>query len=253
MTLLQVHVPASPGAYENAGATAPWARRVMDLALAGTGLLVLSPIMALVGLAIWVESGRPIFFSQVRLGKGGRHFRIYKFRKFHKDNGAAGRAVTVKGDCRMTRLGRILERTKLDELPQLWNIFKGDMSVVGPRPESLDLVDCFTGPYVKVLDHKPGIFGPNQVLFRDEAELYPDRFDPEQFYRDILFPLKASIDIACFHYRTVLSDIRWIIRGVLAVFGLGSLPRELFYAVGRLDEHELAKLRLLAQSRLHLF
>jgi lipopolysaccharide/colanic/teichoic acid biosynthesis glycosyltransferase len=253
MTLLQVHASARLTAHQTPNGTALWARRIMDLVLAGTGLLVLSPIMALVALAIWIESGRPIFFSQVRLGKGGRHFRIYKFRKFHKDNGTAGRRVTVKNDCRMTRPGKVLERTKLDELPQLWNILKGDMSVVGPRPESLELSDCFTGVYERVLDHKPGIFGPNQVLFRDEGCLYPDGSDPEQFYRDVLFPLKASIDLACFHYRTVLSDIRWIIRGVLAVFGLGSVPRELFHAVGRLDERDLTKLRLLAQSRLRSF
>jgi lipopolysaccharide/colanic/teichoic acid biosynthesis glycosyltransferase len=201
-----------------------WTRRFLDLIIACTGLVVLGPIMMLVALAIWADSGRPIFFSQVRVGQMGRHFRMYKFRKFHKDCGRVDCPVTIQSDRRMTRLGSVLAKTKLDELPQLWNILKGEMSVVGPRPESLDLEDCFVGFYRRVLDHKPGIFGPNQVFFRDEASLYRDASDPEELYREVLFPLKARIDLAYFSHRTILSDIGWIIFGALAVFGLRSVP-----------------------------
>ena len=206
-------------------------RRLLDLIIACTGLVILAPIMMLVAIAIWADCGRPIFFSQVRVGQMGRHFRMYKFRKFHKDCDTIDCPVTIKNDRRMTRLGRRLARTKLDELPQLWNVLKGDMSVVGPRPESLDLADCFVGFSRRVLDHKPGIFGPNQVFFRDEASLYRDTSDPEKLYREALFPLKARIDLAYFPQRTILSDIGWIIFGVLAVFGLRSVPATKFNAM----------------------
>jgi len=199
------------------------ARRALDIVMASVGLLVLCPCMVLIALAIWLESGRPILFSQIRLGQSGQHFRIYKFRKFHRECGA-GCGVTVSHDARFTGLGRFLGATKLDELPQLWNILRGDMSTVGPRPESLSLADCFTRDYRRVLEHKPGIFGPNQFYFRDEGSLYPEACDPEQFYREVLFPLKAEIDLAYFPHRTLGADIGWIIRGVLVVFGYHPVP-----------------------------
>jgi lipopolysaccharide/colanic/teichoic acid biosynthesis glycosyltransferase len=195
-------------------------RRIFDVIAAGTGLVFGSPIFLLVALAIWIDDGRPLIFSQERLGQFGRRFRIYKFRKFRKEVGTTGCALTVEGDQRMTRLGHLLERTKLDELPQLWNILKGDMSVVGPRPESLAFADCFTRAYRRILDHRPGIFGPNQVLFRNEGRIYPANQDPERFYREVLFPLKADKDLAYFAQRTIGSDIGWIIRGLLTVIGL---------------------------------
>jgi lipopolysaccharide/colanic/teichoic acid biosynthesis glycosyltransferase len=169
-------------------------------------------------LAICIETGRPIFYSQTRIGRGGGRFRIHKFRKFYKDIGT-GSPLTVDHDPRMTPLGRFLALTKLDELPQLWNVVLGDMSIVGPRPECVDFVDCFTGSYLKVLDHAPGIFGPSQFAFRDERSLYPTNADPIQFYRRVLFPMKASIDLAYFPNRTFVSDITWVIRGVFAVIG----------------------------------
>jgi lipopolysaccharide/colanic/teichoic acid biosynthesis glycosyltransferase len=195
------------------------ARRLLDVTISLVGLIALAPIILCIAFAIVIESGTPVFFSQIRLGAGGRHFRILKFRKFHKTGSIDGRPVTLMNDGRMTALGRFLCKTKLDELPQLWNILKGDMSVVGPRPESLQLSDCFVGRYLKVLDHKPGIFGPNQVIFVNECCLYPESTDPQRFYREVLFPLKAGVDLAYFPYRTALSDLAWIARGVLATLG----------------------------------
>lgn len=200
--------------------------RVIDVTVAVAGLVVSAPIMLLIVAAIFVESGRPIFFSQIRLGGGGRQFRMYKFDKFDEDAPSAGHALTLENDPRLTRVGRVLARTKLDELPQFWNVLKGDMSVVGPRPESLAFRDCFQGPYRAVLDYKPGIFGPSQVLFRDEAVFYRGRPDPEQFYRRVLFPLKASIDLAYFTQRNLAQDLLWVVRGALAVFGWSSLTAE---------------------------
>ncbi|SRR5579871_229993 len=197
-------------------------RRVLDVVIAIIGLALLAPVMMLVCIAIWLDSGGPIFFSQVRLGQSGKGFRIYKFRKFHRESGATGCGVTIKDDRRMTRLGRFLTRTKLDELPQLWNVIKGDMTIVGPRPESAIFKDCVTCEYLSVLEHKPGIFGPNQCYFRNEGALYPEGADPERFYREVLFPLKARIDFAYFSHRTTWTDIGWVIRGLLAVCGVQS-------------------------------
>jgi len=200
------------------------ANRILDLIVAVGLLIVLAPFMLLLAVAVWGESGRPIFFSQVRLGRGGRLFRVIKFRKFHHNKGLDGPAVTVQNDGRMTRVGKLLARTKFDELPQLWNIVKGEMSIVGPRPETLEFADCYDGSFCRVLQYKPGIFGPNQVIFRYESLLYPESCDPHYFYRAILFPLKARIDLAYFPNRSVFLDLVWIVRGVWAVLGFSSLP-----------------------------
>jgi lipopolysaccharide/colanic/teichoic acid biosynthesis glycosyltransferase len=195
------------------------ASRILDLTVATIGIVALSPVIALICLAILIEDGRPIFFSQTRLGLKGKHFKIYKFRKFYKTIGAT-LPLTMKHDSRMTRLGRFLARTKLDELPQFWNVLKGDMSFVGPRPESTDFEDCYTDVYQKVLDYKPGIFGPSQVALRDECSLYPADADPVQFYRETLFRQKALNDLAYYPHRTISSDIKWILIGFLVVAGM---------------------------------
>ena len=199
-------------------------RRILDVAFAACALAFFSLLMALVALAVYLESGGPVLFSQTRLGRSGQPFRLHKFRKFPRDAGRGGPAVTVRGDARMTAVGRILERTKLDELPQLWNILAGEMSVVGPRPESLAFAGCFARGYGGVLDFKPGIFGPCQVMFRNEGCLYQDGCEPEEYYRRVLFPLKAHADLAYFSARSLRSDLWCIVHGTLAVFGLSRLP-----------------------------
>lgn len=208
-------------------------RRLLDIGAAVIGLICLSPIMGFTMLAIFLDSGRPVFFSQTRLGYGGRHFRLHKFRKFQCKERSGGRPITMQNDPRLSRVGKLLERTKLDELPQLWDVLKGDMSIVGPRPESLDFEDCFVGLYRRVLDYKPGVFGPSQAIFRSEGSLYDTSTDPEQFYRDILFPTKARIDLAYYPNRSLLADAGWVARGVLAVFGWSALPQSANSALGR--------------------
>lgn len=190
------------------------AKRVLDVILAVLGLILAAPLGVLIALAIRVDSPGPVIYSQRRLGKGGRTFLLHKFRKFPDTIGSAGPGVTVAGDARMTGVGWILERTKLDELPQLWNILKGEMSFVGPRPESLRYRDLFQGDLVQVLDYLPGVFGPNQVAFRNESELYPPDQDPEAFYRTVLFPQKARADIAYFRNASLYTDVAWIRRGI---------------------------------------
>jgi lipopolysaccharide/colanic/teichoic acid biosynthesis glycosyltransferase len=195
-------------------------RRALDIAIALAALVILTPALVVVALAIIAESPGPLLFSQVRLGRNGRPFRLYKFRKFHHEPTCGGYDVTLWDDPRMTRVGRLLERTKLDELPQLWNVLVGEMSIVGPRPESLAFADCFAGSFRGILDHTPGLLGPNQVYFRNESKVFPPDRDPHEFYRTVLFPLKARNDLAYFSHRSLRSDILWIFRGGLAVFGV---------------------------------
>jgi lipopolysaccharide/colanic/teichoic acid biosynthesis glycosyltransferase len=197
-------------------------RRFFDIAVAALAVAVLSPVIVLVILVIWIESGRPILFSQMRLGYRGKQFRIYKFRKFYPENTAPGCPLTVRNDSRMTPVGRFLEKSKLDELPQLWNVLRGDMSFVGPRPETPNFKDCFDQDFSRVLEYRPGILGPSQAFVRNESSLYPQGADPVAYYRAVLFPLKARIDIAYYKNGSLASDIGWIIRCFLVVFGFNS-------------------------------
>jgi len=188
-------------------------RRIFDVVCASAAAFLLTPVMLMVMVAILIESGRPILFSQLRLGQNGRPFRMYKFRKFRPDCDNHGCPLTLEGDGRMTRVGRVLAASKLDELPQLWNVLRGDMSVVGPRPESLAFSDCFRNGFEKIHKHKPGLFGPCQVRFQHENKLYPTGVAAVEFYRRVVFPAKAEIDLAYFSRRTFFSDVGWIVRG----------------------------------------
>lgn len=213
--------------------------RLFDIGFATLGLIVLSPVIVLVSIAIVAETGRPILFGQTRLGVDGRHFRMLKFRKFRPDTGNARLPLTMKGDARMTRVGRFLAISKLDEVPQLVNILRGEMAVVGPRPESLDLADCFTEATRPVLAHKPGIFGPSQWAFRNESALFPPDVDPVAFYRQTLFPAKARLDLAYYPGRTLASDVKWIVLCCLAILGVGSEPERAIADAGLADSPPL--------------
>jgi lipopolysaccharide/colanic/teichoic acid biosynthesis glycosyltransferase len=195
-------------------------RRAIDIIAASLGLVVLSPLMLLIAVALLIEGGSPVLFVQPRIGAGGRLFHMYKFRKFHPQCGATGLALTLANDARMTRVGRFLAFSKLDELPQLWNVLKGEMALVGPRPESLPFAECFRDGYEAVLQYKPGLFGPAQIMFRHEAHFYPRDIEPTVFYKEVLFPAKARIDLSYYGRRTILSDAALIIRGVFIVLGM---------------------------------
>jgi lipopolysaccharide/colanic/teichoic acid biosynthesis glycosyltransferase len=201
------------------GAAGLDAQRTLDILVASAAMVLLSPVMVLVAAALLLEGGPPILFAQTRVGAGARPFQMYKFRKFRPDCGSNGCPLTLDGDSRLTGVGRFLAATKIDELPQLWNVLRGEMSIVGPRPESLDFASCFCGGFEEILRYRPGLFGPSQVAFRNERQFYPRDQDPTQFYRDILFPAKARLDLAYFSHRTIAADIAWMTRGALAVLG----------------------------------
>lgn len=196
-------------------------KRVIDISLAAIGLTVLSPLLALIAILVWLDSPGAVIFSQDRIGRNGKTFRIHKFRKFPPKWKNEGPCVTTRCDPRMTTIGALLERTKLDELPQLWNILTGDMSFVGPRPESLHFRDLYTGRYAGLLTFTPGIFGPNQIIYRNESERYVENVNPEEYYRRALFPQKAENDLQYFSQANCFKDIIIIFAGsIITVVGI---------------------------------
>jgi len=182
-------------------------------------LILLTPLVTLIVVAIVIDSGLPVFFSQERLGLYGRRFWMLKFRKFRTTVGGDTPPLTLENDPRFARFGAFLAHSKLDELPQLWNVVRGDMLIVGPRPEVPDFAECFAGPFQRLLDYHPGIFGPSQAAFRAEGALYPPDQDRQDFYRQVLFPAKAGLDLAYYPSRSVFGDIKWVVRGFRAVCG----------------------------------
>lgn len=182
-------------------------------------LVALAPLMLLIAAAVVVDSGWPVFFWQQRIGLHGRRFWMVKFRKFGAALGADIAPLTLAGDARFTRVGALLAQTKLDELPQLWNVIRGEMALVGPRPEVPEFESCFAGSSQQLLNYLPGIFGPSQVVFRAEAALYPPDRQPLEFYREVLFPAKAALDLAYYPARSALGDLKWVVRGIRAVCG----------------------------------
>jgi len=203
-------------------------QRIFDVCVASIALVLLSPVMLLIAVAVWLETGRPIFFAQNRIGQHGRPFLMYKFRKFGAACGVSGSPLTRPNDDRLTSVGRILALTKADELPQFYNVLIGDMSIVGPRPESLAFEDCFQRGFDRLLEYRPGLFGPAQIMFRHEQRFIPPGVDLIEFYRTVLFPLKATIDLDYFTHRSFAGDLVWIVRGVFAVIGVApAMERDL--------------------------
>ena len=185
------------------------------LRLAALALLVLlAPLVLVVAFAIRLESDGPVLYRCVRVGLHGREFEMLKFRKMHRS--AQGPALTSVDDERFTRLGRWLAESKLDELPQLWNVVRGDMSLVGPRPEDTSFVDSHAAAYDLILSVKPGITGLSQLAFARESEIL-DSDDPLGDYVERLLPLKIELDQLYARTRSLRLDARILIWTVVAV------------------------------------
>jgi lipopolysaccharide/colanic/teichoic acid biosynthesis glycosyltransferase len=167
------------------------AKRAIDIAVSALGLVILSPLFLVIALLVVLDSPGPVFFRADRVGFRGRPLRMLKFRKMR--SGARGVALTVAGDERLTRLGAWLVRTKLDELPQLWHVFRGEMSLVGPRPESPEFVARFRSDYDAILRVRPGLTGYTQLAFAREGAIL-DASDPQAHYLDALLPQKVRLD-----------------------------------------------------------
>jgi len=192
-------------------------KRIFDLLASALGLIILSPIFALIALLIRLTSPGPVFYRARRVGQGGREFTLYKFRSMVADADRRGPGITAAGDPRVTSIGRVLRRTKLDELPQLWNVLRGDMSLVGPRPEDPRYVALYTPEQRRVLDVRPGITSLASIEYRNEEAVLHGP-DWEQHYIHEVMPAKLAIDLRYVQRATLFTDLLIILRTLLALF-----------------------------------
>jgi lipopolysaccharide/colanic/teichoic acid biosynthesis glycosyltransferase len=191
--------------------------RWVDAFLALFGLLCVSPLLGLSALAVRFSSPGPVLFRQERVGRGRRQFLLLKFRTMFLDN--TGPKVTRKGDARVTGVGRLLRKTKLDELPELWNVLVGDLALVGPRPEVPRYVDASDPRWEEILRVRPGITDPVTLKLRNEEELMGQvEGDQEAFYTGVLQPCKLDGYLRYLNRRSARSDIRVLTETVLAIF-----------------------------------
>ena len=192
-------------------------KRLFDIIFSFLGLLLLSPLFVV--LAVWIkcDSRGPVFYRQVRVGRGNRDFRIFKFRSMRVGSDK-GSLVTIGGrDPRVTRSGYYIRKFKLDELPQLINVLIGDMSFVGPRPEVRKYVDMYTTEQLHVLDARPGITDEASIAYRNENELLATAADPERFYIETVMPDKLRINLQYVQNHSLWGDIKLIFKTFVAV------------------------------------
>jgi lipopolysaccharide/colanic/teichoic acid biosynthesis glycosyltransferase len=186
-------------------------KRLMDLAAAFLGLLLAGWIIALAALVARLETGEPGIFVQSRIGRHGKPFDVYKIRTMKSDAGHAT-LVTTRDDPRITRSGRFFRRTKIDELPQLYNVLIGEMSLVGPRPDVAGFADRLDGEARAILELRPGITGPATLAYRDEESLLAAVADPETYNREVVFPDKVRINLDYIRNYSLAGDVRCILR-----------------------------------------
>ena len=199
--------------------------RHMEVALCGLGLVVLSPLFLLLAALIKLSSPGPVFFCQDRVGHHGRIFRLIKFRSMTHRPVASGPLVTASGDRRVTRLGRIMRGAKLDELPQLWNVLRGDMSLVGPRPEVPRYVARYPDLFALATQQRPGITDVCTLHLRNEEQVLATAEDPERYYTEKLLPRKLAASIREGWKRNAWRDVRVILATVFPpLHGIAPLP-----------------------------
>jgi lipopolysaccharide/colanic/teichoic acid biosynthesis glycosyltransferase len=191
-------------------------KRTFDVVFSTVGLVLTSPVLLVAAIAVKLESPGPAFYSGERVGRGGRPFRILKLRTMRWDKESQGPSVTAGDDPRITKVGRFLRRIKGDEIPQLVNVLKGDMSLVGPRPEDPKYVALYTPGQRRVLEVRPGMTGPSAIAYLDEEDLLRGG-DAELTYVSTVMPQKLAMDLKYVESATPASDLRILVRTVLAV------------------------------------
>lgn len=192
-------------------------KRLMDVVVSGCALFVLWPALLLIAAAIKLDDPGPVFYRQVRVGKNGKTFRIFKFRTMVVDADKKGLQITVGRDNRITRVGAFLRKTKLDELAQLINVFTGEMSFVGPRPEVPRYVEMYTPYQRQVLLVRPGITDYASIAYRNENDMLEGAPDPERMYIDVIMPDKIELNMKYLREISPLADIRLILNTIIAV------------------------------------
>lgn len=187
-------------------------KRIFDFFAALFGIIVLSPILIIVSIAIAITSRGGVFFKQIRVGKNGKLFKILKFRTMVSNAEAKGMQITVGDDKRITKIGKVLRKTKIDELPQLFNVLIGNMSFVGPRPEVPKYVELYSEEQRKVLTVKPGITDLASIEYKDENDLLQSDENPEQKYIQEIMPAKLALNMQYIEKRGFFYDIGLIMR-----------------------------------------
>ncbi len=184
--------------------------RIIDIIISLIGLLVLLLLLPWIAFLIKIDSKGPIFYRAKRVGQGGRFFDMYKFRTMYETPVPLGPGVSPQGDPRVTPVGRVLRRLKLNEFPQFINILKGDMTLIGPRPEAPDLAAAYPESARKIFTVKPGLAGPNQIMGRNEEELYPAGVDPVKYYIEHLLPRKLPLDLDYIENKSHFKDFKYL-------------------------------------------
>lgn len=199
-------------------------KRIFDLVMSVLLIIILSPAMLVIAVAVALDSPGGVFYRQRRVTTYGKEFRIFKFRTMRSDADRIGPAVTSGEDARITRVGKVLRGCRLDELPQLFNVFCGDMSFVGTRPEVAKFVDRYTPEMYATLLMPAGITSEASIRFKDEAQMFDGSGDPEADYVNILLPKKMVYNLASVMNFSLAAELRTMVRTVLAVAGKDYSP-----------------------------
>ncbi len=194
-------------------------KRIFDLFFAIFGIIFFSPIFLIISILIKFDSKGEIFFKQIRVTQNGKEFKIYKFRTMRKDS-EGNKQITVGEDNRITKIGRILRKTKLDELPQLFNIVKGDMSFVGPRPEVPKYVAYYTEEQRDILKVRAGITDYASIYFSDESKILGQQANPEKYYIEEIMPYKIKLNKKYIDNMGILTDIKIIVLTIFKIAGI---------------------------------
>jgi lipopolysaccharide/colanic/teichoic acid biosynthesis glycosyltransferase len=200
-------------------------KRLFDLVISLLVILIAAPLWVAVAIAIQLDSPGPVFYRGHRVGRGGKLFAIYKFRTMVVDARARGPGITSEADPRITRVGRFLRRFKIDEMPQLINVLKGEMSIVGPRPEDPRYVARYTPEQLQVLSVRPGMASPAFVKYRHEESLLAGADDPEQVYLTQILPDKLRLDLEYIRKQSFLFDLGIFLQAALSLFCPPRRPR----------------------------
>lgn len=190
-------------------------KRLFDIVASGIGLILLSPLFLVLAIWIKLDSEGPVFYRQLRVAKGNMDFKIFKFRSM-RIGSDKGSLITIGGhDSRITKSGYFIRKYKLDELPQLINVFIGDMSLVGPRPEVRKYVNLYTEEQLHVLDVRPGMTDIASVKYRNENELLGDKENPDEYYIKVVMQDKLKLNLEYIENRSLFGDIRLIFKTIL--------------------------------------
>lgn len=192
-------------------------KRLFDIIASGIGLVCLSPLFLILAIWIKVDSDGPVFYKQIRVGRGNKDFYLFKFRSMRMGADKKGLITVGNHDCRVTKSGYYIRKYKLDEIPQLINVFIGDMSLVGPRPEVRKYVDMYTDEQLQVLRVRPGITDMASICYRNENELLAQVEEPEKYYKEVIMPDKLRINLEYVQNHSFTYDLKLIMKTFKAI------------------------------------